>query len=138
VVAYVKAALEEAGYAPQLDACMVCGKVLAADIPMRFYPHAGGVACGVNGGGTGCHMKEASGRGVMTVPARIVMALNRLPPPKGLLAAPPERAADAASLAVAMQMQLSQVESITDKGVRTRYLLPGIFGVREAGGEMVK
>jgi hypothetical protein len=63
----------------------------------------------------------------MPVAGRIVIALQRLPLPQALLADPPERPADAAALAMAMEMLLAQVESITDKRVRTRYLLAGIF-----------
>jgi DNA repair protein RecO len=128
VVAYGKAALDAAGYAPRLEACLVCGKLLAADVPMRFFPHAGGVGCGPGSTGTGCHLEGASGVS-LAVPGRIVIALKRLPSPRELLASRPEKAADAAALAVAMQMLVAQVESITDKRVRTRYLLPGIFGV---------
>jgi DNA repair protein RecO (recombination protein O) len=128
VVAYVKAALEAAGYAPQLEACLVCGRALAADVPMRFFPHAGGVACGARGDGPGCQMQGLSGTAI-AVGGRIVIALQRLPLPRALLANPPERAADAGALSMAMQMLLAQVESITDKRVRTRYLLPGIFGM---------
>jgi recombinational DNA repair protein (RecF pathway) len=129
VVAYVKAALDAAGYAPQLDACMVCGKPLAADVALRFFPHAGGVGCGPNGGGSGCHLGGSSGAS-LAVPARIVIALQRLPAPSVIAANPPERPADGSALSMAMQMLLAQIESITDKRVRTRYLLPGIFGRR--------
>jgi len=129
VAAYVKAALLEAGYAPQLDACMVCGKPLAADVPMRFFPHAGGIACG--GGASGCHMENGGGTSI-AVAGRIVVALQRLPSPRVLLASPPDRPADGPSLALAMGMLLAQVESITDKRVRTRYLLGGIFGERQS------
>jgi hypothetical protein len=109
---------------------MVCGKPLAADVAMRFFPHAGGVGCGPGPGGAGCHLSGASGIS-LAVPARIVIALQRLPAPGVLQANPPERPADAGALSMAMQMLLAQVESITDKRLRTRYLLPGIFGVRE-------
>jgi DNA repair protein RecO (recombination protein O) len=129
VVAYVKAALDAAGYAPQLDKCLVCGRAVAADVPLRFFPHAGGVACGpAAAGGQACHIAGLSGN-TIAVAGRIVIALQRLPLPGELLANPPERAADAGALSMAMQVLLSQVESITDKRVRTRYLLPGIFGV---------
>jgi DNA repair protein RecO len=127
VVAYGKAALEAAGYAPQLETCLVCGKALAADVPMRFYPHAGGVACAARGDISACHMQGLSGT-TIAVGGRIVFALQRLPLPRALLANPPERVADAGALSMAMQMLLAQVEAITDKRVRTRYLLPGIFG----------
>ncbi len=125
LVAYVKAALLAAGYWPQLHHCQACGKP-TADAPMRFSPHAGGVVCGSGDGrGEGCH--GSAGGVTIGVPGKIVLALELLPLPTSLRATPPERPADEAALMVAMQMLLAQVETITDKALRTRPLLKSIF-----------
>ncbi|HEY4329694.1 MAG TPA: DNA repair protein RecO [Phycisphaerae bacterium] len=116
LVAYVKAALSSAGYWPQLDACMACGKVVGAgDMQMRFSVGGGGVFCG---GVAGCY-GEGGGM-TMGVPGNVVVGLSRLALPTGLKAHPPERAADVGALAVALEMLLAQVEGVSDKGVRTR------------------
>jgi hypothetical protein len=67
---------------------------------------------------------------LMVLSGRIVLALARLGTPRELAAAPPERAADAKALAIAMEMLLSQVEAVTDREVRTRHLLASVFGGR--------
>ncbi len=139
VVAYVKAALMAAGYWPQLSGCLSCGRAVS-DAEMRFSARAGGIVCGGGGDGHvrgeckvkgGCHLDNA---GVtIAVAGRVVLALDRLPLPTQLRAAPPVRAGDEAALHMAMQLLLAQVEVITDKPVRTRYLLGSIFGRVERG-----
>jgi DNA repair protein RecO len=124
VVAYVKAALLSAGYAPQFDACLSCGRAVA-DGPVRFSVRAGGFVCGA-GGGSGCVLERG---GVMIgVAGRIVAALARLPLPSVLAANPPERPADAGALGIALGLLLSQVEAVAERAVKTRYLLGSIFG----------
>jgi recombinational DNA repair protein (RecF pathway) len=122
-VAYVKAALLAAGYWPRLGECLACGRAVV-DAPMRFSARAGGVLCAREQGNP-CHV-ENSGTTVI-VPGRVLAALERLAPPAALRQRPPERAADAAALLLAMNVMLSQIEAITDKTIRTRYLLAGIF-----------
>jgi recombinational DNA repair protein (RecF pathway) len=126
LVAYVKAALVAAGYWPQLEACLRCGKAVA-DMPMRFSVRAGGVLCG-GADGEGCHVEGGGGGATMVVPGRVVVALERLPLPTELQAKMPERAADAGALRVALEMELAQVEALADKRVRTREVVKGIFG----------
>jgi len=129
LLAYVKAALVETGYWPRMDACLVCGRAVT-DTTMRFSPRAGGVICGQ--GQEGCHVDNAGM--TLTVPGRIVLALDRLPSPAQLLANPPERVADEKALATALQLLLAHVEALTDKGLRTRFLLRGMFNGKSAGG----
>ena len=120
LVAYAKCVLGAAGYAPQLDACAICGRSAAAtsaETPLRFSARAGGILC------DSC---AAPGTDI-TIPVRIAVALSRLPAPQALRAKPPERPADPAALEQALQLLLSQVEAITDKALKTRYLLPSIF-----------
>ena len=126
IVAYVKAALAAAGYGAQFAACVVCGKAVGVDVPLRFSMRAGGIVCGEIGGEEGC---PTSGR-MVAISARLAIALDRLPTPRELLASGSERVGDPGALLVAMQLLLTHVESITNKGVRTRYLLGGIFGVK--------
>jgi hypothetical protein len=57
----------------------------------------------------------------------LAVALERLPLPVALKENPPERAADEGALAAAMNLLLGQVEMITDKPLRTRFLLRSIF-----------
>ncbi len=137
LLAYTKAALVAAGYAPQLEACALCGKSLATaapETPTLFAPSAGGVVC------TACSSRVptvASGRGgsatttgyahKTTVPARILIALARLPAPSELLLRPSDRPADPAALSTALELLLSQIEALTDKPLKTRYLLPSLF-----------
>ena len=120
-VSYVKAALVAAGYWPRVSACVACGKPVA-DRPMRFSPRAGGILCG----GEGACRPEHGGT-MIGVSGRIVLALDRLRLPSQLGSSAPERAADEAALATAMQLLLAQVEAVTDKPVRTRALLQTIF-----------
>jgi DNA repair protein RecO len=123
LVAYVKAALVAAGYWPQLETCLACAKPVA-DRPMRFDVRAGGVLCA--GNGQGCQV--ARGGGVtMVVPGRVVAALERLPLPAAMREKQPERAADVGALRVALEMELAQIEAVTDKAFRTRDVVQGIF-----------
>ena len=95
LVSYVKAALMSAGYWPQLEGCMACGKVVG-DVGMRFSVRGGGVFCG------GCHGENM---GVtMSVPGKVVVGLSRLALPRGLKAHRPERAADVVALGVGVEM----------------------------------
>jgi DNA repair protein RecO (recombination protein O) len=118
LVAYVKAALVAAGYMPALAACLGCGRVVGDEV-VRFSTAAGGVFCAA------CYGKVA-GR-LMDVTGRVVVALDRLPPPTVLRAKPPERAADEGALLTALKMLLAQVQAVTDRGVRTEKLVEGIF-----------
>lgn len=122
-VAYAKAALLAAGYAPQLDNCLACARPVA-DTAVRFSVRAGGFLCGP-GNGHGCSQEHAGP--LTTVSGRIIAALARLPLPSALLTNPPERPADTAALATALSLLLAQIESISDKPLRTRYLLKSIF-----------
>jgi DNA repair protein RecO len=123
-VAYAKAALVAAGYWPQWTHCLACDRP-TADAPMRFSSRAGGVLCGH---GQGCHVDNAGP--THAVPGRLAVALDRLPLPSALLAQPPERPADEGALQTAMGLLLSHVEALTDKAMRTRFLLPSIFAAR--------
>jgi recombinational DNA repair protein (RecF pathway) len=119
-VSYVKAALTAAGYWPQFGACLSCGAMpprANGEGQVRFFGRAGGVTCAA------C---RAEGAG-QWIPAVLAVALERLPSPIALRAAPPEKAADEAALLAAMMLLLAQVEMITDKALRTRFLLRGIF-----------
>jgi DNA repair protein RecO (recombination protein O) len=118
LAAYFKAALDAAGYAPQLEICVACGKAVTMEAPLRFYPRAGGVAC------SRC---QPPGGPCIELPGRIALALARLPGPRALMAAPPERAPDMGALAKAMEVLLAQVEAVTDRQARTRHLLASIF-----------
>ncbi|MGN6370369.1 MAG: DNA repair protein RecO [Phycisphaerae bacterium] len=125
LVAYAKAILEETGYGPQFDACVACGKAVTADIPLKFNDQAGGITC------ADCHTQ---GKSIATT-GKIAIALARLPRPTLLLQQAHEmakRPADAAALLTALQLLLGQVESVTNKALKTRYLLPSIFGLRPA------
>lgn len=139
LVAYLKAALQAAGYWPQFQQCLACGRP-TGDWPMRFNPRGGGVFCGIGrttesasragesparNADPPCH---AAGTGLtLIVPGRVLLALDRLPLPAALRANPPDRPADQAALQTAAQILLAQVEAVTDKPVRTRELLTGIF-----------
>jgi DNA repair protein RecO len=113
-VAYLKAILTASGYWPQFGACLACGKA-PLDASVRFSPRAGGILCA-----SGCIVEHA---GVLDeLPGRIAMALDRLPAPTVLRANRPERLADESALSRALELLLSQVEAISDKPLRTRYL----------------
>jgi DNA repair protein RecO len=127
IVAYAKAALTAAGYAPQFSACLTCAKPpsTAPDALLRFSPRAGGILCLDNR----CPAEGPT----LTLPARIAIALDRLPAPTTLLASPPpDRPADPAALLTALHILLAHIESLTNKPLKTRYLLPTIFGIRPA------
>ena len=133
VVAYAKSALEEAGYGPQFEACLVCGKGVTADVPLRFNAVAGGITCGE------CHSQGTS----LATTGKIAIALSRLPRPTVLAGQSAEggggagRPGDPVALLAALQLLLGQVEAVAGKGLKTRYLLGSIFGVRggSAGAE---
>jgi recombinational DNA repair protein (RecF pathway) len=125
VVAYAKAALVAAGYGPQLESCLRCGKALVSDRRVRFVAEAGGFVCGEECGG-----EVVRGRGI-AVAGRLVVALSRLPAPTGL-GALGGRPADVEALGAALELLLGQVEAVTDRPVKTRYLLGSIF--RERAG----
>lgn len=136
-VAYVKAALVAAGYWPQFGACLACGASPArgnAEGQVRFSGRAGGVLCAA---ANGCRVENAGP--TTLIPAVLAVALERLPLPVALKENPPERPADEAALAQAMNLLLGQVEMITDKPLRTRFLVRGIFGEGKGGeGKRVK
>jgi DNA repair protein RecO (recombination protein O) len=122
LVAYAKAVLEETGYGPQFDACVACGKGVTADVPLKFNAQAGGITCAE------CHTQGTA----TATTGKIAIALSRLPRPTVLLAQAGEmagRPADPAALLTALQLLLEQVESVSGKGLKTRYLLGSIFGV---------
>ncbi|MEI8197574.1 MAG: hypothetical protein WCI73_16895, partial [Phycisphaerae bacterium] len=64
---------------------------------------------------------------ITTVPAALLLALDRLGPPTVLRAQTPDRPADPAALRQAMELLLDQVQSITDRKLRTRWQVSGIF-----------
>ena len=123
LVAYAKSALEESGYAPQFDACLICHKPITTDTPLRFNPHAGGITC-----------PDCRSPGPTLAPTgKIAIAHSRLPTPTTLLSqtseqpAPLQRPADPAALLAAFTLLLAQIESISSKPLKTRYLLNSIF-----------
>lgn len=115
IVAYAKAALSSAGYAPHLSHCITCNKPFTADGTLHFSPAAGGISCCRAQGNT------------LAIPARIIIALDRLPFPATLLQNPPDRPADAAALQSALQLLLAQIEFITNKPLKTRPMISAIF-----------
>ena len=118
------AAAEEAGYGPQFEACVVCGKGVTADVPLGFNAVAGGIAC------AGCHSQGVT----VGTTGKIAIALSRLPRPTvlaGQSAVGAGKPGDPVALLAALQLLLGQVESVTGKGLKTRYLLGSVFGVRE-------
>jgi DNA repair protein RecO len=117
IVAYAKAALVAAGYAPQLAACAVCGEAVTLDAALRYSPRAGGIVCGK------C---PSEGLTVATT-GRIAVALDRLPTPRALVSHPPERAADRAALVQAAELLLAHAEAVADKRLKTRTLLASAF-----------
>jgi DNA repair protein RecO (recombination protein O) len=122
-VAYVKAALVSAGYWPNFATCLECGRGPSSpDEPVRYFPRAGGIVC------SGCQVQNLGA--CVSIPTRIAVALDRLSSPAAMRATPPERPADESALAAAMEMLLAQVESITDKPLRTRQILGTIFTAR--------
>ncbi len=129
LVSYLKAALGAAGYLPQLEACLVCGRAIGgggagggvggvgAEEMVRFSAEGSGVICGAcQGGGK-----------MIEVAAKIVMALERLPAPRQLAANPPERAADLGALRTAAELLLAEYEAVVGRGLRTRALVEGVF-----------
>ncbi len=130
LLAYVKAALVAAGYWPQFGECLACGRAVEAAGTVRFYPRAGGILCG------NCPREN---RGAATVmPGRLVLALERLALPVELLANPPARPADKVALLTALEILLAQVEAITDKPLRTRYLAKIVTDPRNTKHEDAK
>lgn len=127
LVAYVKAALVAAGYGPQLDRCLRCAKPLLSDRRVRFLPTAGGIVCDDNCSPAAQGVSPRPAGPTIAAAGRIVIALSRLPTPTDL---PPvtERPADVEALWSAIHLLLAQIESITDRPIRTRHLLPTIFG----------
>lgn len=117
LVAYAKTALVAAGYRPELGACVGCGKAVGAEEVVRFSTWAGGVVCG------GC---RAQGETV-EVAGRIVLALERLVGPRALLAALPERAAEAGALKIALGLLVGQMEAVMGRGLKTKGVVGGIF-----------
>lgn len=119
LVAYAKALLTSAGYAPQLETCIACNNPLALDAPRaKFSPRAGSIL----------HDHCPSPPGItIHVSPKIALALARLPAPTILAANPPDRPADPTALSQALQLLLAQTEAITDRPTKTRYTLPMIF-----------
>ncbi|NNM88263.1 MAG: DNA repair protein RecO [Phycisphaerae bacterium] len=117
VAAYLKAALQETGYWPVLEHCVLCGGVINSDI-VRFVPQAGGVICG------NC---RASGI-AMAVPSLVVVALSRLPRPGAMKNSVPQRPADPQALNLALQILLSHLEGTLDRVIKTRALLGVVCG----------
>ena len=133
----VKAALVEAGYWPQLQACLVCRRPVT-DRSMRFSVRAGGVMCGPVqeglrewGGGmlSGKRRRDDGSIGPDCAGVGSPAAAD------GIAGDPPERAGDAKALAMALQLLLAQVEGITDMSLRTGAAVEGIFsrGGKEGG-----
>ncbi len=137
MTAYVKAALVAAGFWPQFTGCLACGRP-PGDGSVRFSPLAGGILCGASSladpavrssasATTPCRVENSGTTSIIS--GRIAIALDRLALPAVLLASPPERPADETALATAMQILLTHIEMITDKSLRTRYLLAALFPV---------
>lgn len=116
-VSYAKAALTHAGYAPHLDACVSCGTPLGPNTPY-FAPTLGGILCN----NPNCRTPHP-----LPLDPRIARALDRLPDPHTLATTPPDRPADPQALHTALLLLLSQIETITDRPLKTRPLLPTIF-----------
>ncbi len=114
LVAYLKAALSAAGYLPHLDACIVCGR-RTAEQAVRYTTRGGGIVC---------QTCPATGP-TYAIPGRIALALDRLPSPVALAAAPPDRPADPAALELALNILLAQIEALLDRKLRTRGLPQG-------------
>jgi len=117
IVAYLKTALTAAGYQPHLDACVVCGRAPVPEQTWQFVPSAGGIVC------PDC----APAGTTIRIPGRIVLALERLPSPVQLAAAPPDRPADPAALQLALTVLVAQVETVLGRKLRTGSLLATIF-----------
>ena len=120
VAAYIKAALEETGYWPVLERCVLCGAEIKSKV-VRFVPRAGGIICG--------HCRAVGT--VMVLPSLVVVALARLPRPRAMKEVLSPRSADPQALFQALQLLLSQVECTLDRGMRTRALLGEIAGWRQ-------
>jgi DNA repair protein RecO (recombination protein O) len=127
LVAYAKAALTAAGYAPQFSTCIACGKSppTTPDALVRYSPRAGGILCADKSCPAPPH--SPTDGPTLTLPARIAIALDRLPAPTTLLASTPDRPADPAALLTAMNLLLAHIEFLTNKPLHTRYLLASIF-----------
>jgi len=121
LVAYAKTALVAAGYQPQLDSCLNCARPLAADEQAAFSPRAGGILC------ASCRSTVATKTPLVAIPARIALALDRLPTPSEIQAAPPENPGSPAALHQALLLLLTQVETVSERPLRTRSILPIVF-----------
>lgn len=110
ILAYAKTLLAAAGYAPQFEACVSCGTILASDQDVRYAPALGGLIC------RNCTPSGA----VSIIPGRIARALARLQPPTVLRAAPPEKPADPAAMKTALAILMNQIEAIAGRGLKTR------------------
>ncbi len=117
VAAYLKAALQETGYWPVLEHCVLCGGTIKSDL-VRFVPQAGGVICG--------HCRAAGT--AMAVPSLVVVALSRLPRPGAMKNSVPQRPADPQALYLALQLLLSHLEGTLDRVIKTRALLGVVCG----------
>lgn len=140
LVGYVKAVLTAAGYQPHLHACVVCQTPVSVagtgggeGGTVGFDPLAGGVVCndcrstreaGVTPRRTQSRRTHPTFK---TVPATLLLALDRLSPPTVLQVQLPDRPADPVALRQALELLLDQVQSITDRPLRTRWQVPGIF-----------
>lgn len=120
LVAYSKAALVAAGYQPQLDTCVTCARPITADEPAAFSARAGGILC------ANCQ-PNVPAKTLTPVSGRIALALDRLPAPHEILATPPENTGDPVALRQALLLLLSQIETISERPLRTRSILPLIF-----------
>jgi DNA repair protein RecO (recombination protein O) len=127
LVAYAKAALTAAGYGPQLAGCCVCGEVVEMEGKYRYSPAAGGVVC------MKCARGAVPAGRMMGVSGRIAVALERLAGPAALRQRKPERGADAGALRTALLLLLFHLETVTERGMRTRALLEGVFGIASGG-----
>lgn len=113
LLAYLKELLTAAGYQPHVDACVECGTRPVPAQTLRFSPRAGGIVC-----------QDCSAVGAtLAISGAIALALDRLPTPLALAAAPPDRPADPAALQLALSVLLAQVEAVLDRKLRTRGLV---------------
>ena len=115
--AYLKVALQETGYWPILEHCVLCGAEIKSQT-VRFVPQAGGIICG--------HCRIAGT--AMVMPSLVVVALTRLPAPQVMKDSGSQRPADPQALFLALQLLLSHLESTLDRGIKTRALLGIICG----------
>ncbi len=117
VAAYVKAALQETGYWPILEHCVLCGTEITTDV-VRFVPRVGGIIC--------CNCRPAGT--AMALPSLVVLALARLPRPQMMKEYMSQRPADPQALFLALQLMLSHLECTLDRAMKTRTLLGIICG----------